>query len=354
MLKKLALLFISLIPAAFCENLFAQNTTQSSAAKLKQERTITGDVGVAVGGNFRNITIDGWDSDKIEAAATDSLNQKPVPILLTESQSSGKRVLLVSLTGNDRNSVITLEMKVPRGIKLETLQIGKGSLRVSNIEGSVTAKTNEGIVNINNVGAVSVETLNNLASAADAQKYYDTKSQKGTVNLENVKGRVEITAFDSVILVRNVAGDVQITSVSSPKLDVRCVKGRVEISDTSSLIALADIEDDVEVTTSTGVANFTGQIYSGKLYRLKTLTGRLLMSLPEASNFTALIKTYSGAIGSAFVLESDKTLGASGNLNKQLAGKYGDGSARIELDSFSGVARLRKSDPAAPIKNCEP
>src|SRR5229473_3304995 len=119
----------------------------------------------------------------------------------------------------------------------------------------------------------------------------------------------------------------------------------------SNNISIADLDGDVELNTTSGSIYFTGAIHSEGRYRLKTLSGNLFMSIPDKVGFTAVLSAYSGLIDTDFQFPNASPTPPS-RTNQRVIGKYGDGSGRIELDSFSGNIFLRKI-VASSVKGCQ-
>jgi hypothetical protein len=65
------------------------------------------------------------------------------------------------------------------------------------------------------------------------------------------------------------------------------------------------------------------------------------MDIPDSVGFTAVLSAYSGQIEKDFQFSNDSPTPPR-RTNRRIVGKYGDGSGRIELDSFSGGVQLRK------------
>ncbi|MGI8640481.1 MAG: DUF4097 family beta strand repeat-containing protein [Pyrinomonadaceae bacterium] len=325
---KFSLLIFLLTVLAF-ENIVAQEKQISVA--LTQERRVEQDNTIAVGKGFGNVTITGWERDTLEATAKNASSAEQVSVKIIESAKK-ITILLGAKIGDNQNGKIYLELKVPRYAKFEPIQTESDTIAVSDIEGFVNVKTASGDIKIVNVGSVQARTGN------------------GNISLENIKGPIDLITGNGNINAQQIQGDTRIISVNA-KINLSCVKGRVEISDTSSQIRLIAIEGDVDVSTSNGKAYFIGAIRSEKRYRLKTLSGVVSMAIPENVGFTATLSSYSGKIEKDFIFQNDSAF-RSGKTDRRFIGKYGDGKAQIELDSFDGRVSFSKI-AADAIRNCE-
>lgn len=344
-MKDFLKLFLLLI-IIFSTGIFAQNSSQNF-------------VSVEIQNNAGDINIFGEERNSVEAVAINTFTNKNATVSRTEKNTSNGRVLVISINSNPAETgVVNLNVKVSRKIRIEPIDVKIGSVSVSNLESSLNIKTSTGNIKLNNVGAASLETASGEITAESVKgnlkieaDFNQNNRKSVNINLRNIGGNTEIITGDGIITAQNMIGDVRLTSVHSRKISFQCVKGRVEVNDTHSIISLSNIEGDLEVTTTIGEAHFFGDIHAGKRYKMKTLTGVVSMSIPETSGFTALLKSYSGELNSAFMLENDNLQPALKN-NKQLSGKYGNGQARIEMDSFSGATRLLNLAPAQ-ITKCE-
>ncbi len=323
-------ILIFLLTVVAFENAAAQEK-QNSAALMQKLETAQDNI-IIVGKGFGNITITGWERDTLEATAKNASGAEQVSVKVTESE---KKITILPDTKNsdNQNGKINLELKVPRYSRLEPIQAESDTITVSDIEGFINVKTGSGDIKIVNVGSVQARTGN------------------GNINLENIKGKIDLITGNGNIKAQRIQGDTRIVSVNA-KINIECAQGRIEISDTSSQIWIIGAEGDIDVSTSNGKAYFIGAIRSENRYRLKTLSGVVSVAITDDAGFTATLSSYSGKIEKDFVFENES---ASNNDKKEqrLVGKFGNGKAQIELDSFDGRVILRKI-AAGAIRTCEP
>lgn len=280
---------------------------------IEQERRVERGSRIAVRNEFGDIRIDGSDRNTLEAVATDLNSSQPVPVSITEASSANKKVFTVNPVESgrgDRQKInILLEVKVPYDVELAPIYLRRGNISINNLDGGVNLRTDDGNISVQRVG-----------------------SSGG--------GFVEATAGSGNVDLSNINGDVRILAISSG-ITVRCVKGDVAARVSSGYIAVSNIDGDVELNVSSGSASFTGPIHAECRYRLKTLSGNISMDIPDTVGFTAVLSAYSGQLENDFQFSNDSQTPPS-RTNRRVVGKYGDGSGRIELDSFSGRVRLRK------------
>jgi DUF4097 and DUF4098 domain-containing protein YvlB len=135
-------------------------------------------------------------------------------------------------------------------------------------------------------------------------------------------------------------------------IEVRCAKGRAEVSSASGSITLTGVGGDADASTASGEVIFTGLLRANGTYRLKSLSGEVLMTIqPDAPGFTATLSTYSGGLDTDFPLKVENPV-QRGPINRRLTGQFGDGQAKIALDSFSGTVKIAKGTASA-LKACK-
>ncbi|HEX5702110.1 MAG TPA: DUF4097 family beta strand repeat-containing protein [Pyrinomonadaceae bacterium] len=306
---------------------FAMATTRGVAKEypsaIEQERRVEQGSRIVVRSEFGDIRIEGSDRNTVEAVATDLNSSQPIKVIITEASSANKKVFTVSPIESGRSvsqKVNTLlEVKVPHDVELAPIYLRRGTITVNNLDGGVNLRTDDGNINVQRAGSLG-------------------------------GGFVEATAGSGNVNLSNINGDVRIVAISSG-INVQCVKGDVAARVSSGQIAVSNIDGDVELNVSSGSASFTGPIHPERRYRLKTLSGNVSMDIPDTVGFTAVLSAYSGRIEKDFQLSNDSQTPPSKS-NQRIIGKYGDGSGRIELDSFSGHVHLRKI-VASSVKDCQ-
>lgn len=273
---------------------------------IAQERKVERGSRIVVRNEFGDIRIAGSDRTTMEAVATDRNGSQAVSVSIVEGSSGNKRVFTVSPVAN-RPGVkqqINLEVRVPRDVELQPIYVRIGNISVIDLDGGVSLRTDDGNIRVQWAGSPG-------------------------------GGLVEATAGSGSIDLSNINGDVRIIGISS-NIAVRCVKGDVAARVTSGHIAISNATGDVDANVSSGVISFTGAICPECRYRLKTLSGHVEMHIPETVGFTAVLSSYSGQLHTDFQFPNAR-------ISKQrIISKYGDGTGRIELDSFNGSVQLRK------------
>ena len=320
MFLRLTLVMIAIVLISFA-GAATRGIAKEYRSAIEQERRVERGSRVVVRNEFGGISIVGWDRDTVQAVATNLNSSEVVPVSFSDESSENKRILTVSIVGSGRSAgrKINLEVRLPRSVELEPIYIGSNDISITDFEGGVSLRTDNGNISVRRVGSPG-------------------------------GGLVDVTTGNGNVYLSDINGDVRIVSISS-KIDIQCVKGDVAARDTSGQTAISNVGGDLELNTSSGHADFTGAIRSEGRYRLKTLSGALSMFIPDKVGFTAVLSSYRGHIDTDFQFPNASQTPPSGK-NQRVIGRYGDGSGRIELDSFDGSIRLRKID-ASNVRNCQ-
>jgi len=237
-------------------------------------------------------------------------------------------------TGGSRSGGgINLDVKMPRYALLDAIEIRSGDLNISDLDGPISISSGSSNINVNRVGAVEV------------------RARSGNINVEGVEGLVYIVATSGEITVKRAGSDVRATSINGD-INIQCVKGRVDASNARGGIILSGVDGDVEASTTDADINFTGAIRQQGRYRLKSMEGRVVMSIPESSpGFTAILASYNSDVVTNFNV-SNESAPAGARASRRVEVRQGDGRAQITLDSFSKAVQLTKL-AGSPATSCK-
>ena len=305
---------------------------------------------LAVTSRIANIKVSGWDRDTIEATAHSESGPRQLKAEVTGDPSRALVLLYVPAMAKRSDREIEILVNLPRYAEVETLESQTGDIEVADLDGGVAISSGSGSVTVSRVGSLKVGSRAGDIEARDIKGEVTAKTLQGGIVVATVAGRVDVSATNGDVAVRNAGGDVRATSATGD-IEVRCAKGRAEVSSASGSLTLIGIGSDAEASTASGDVTFKSAIRAGGNYRMKSISGEVEMTVqPDPPGFTATLITYSGEIDTAFPLKLDSGL-PGGSKNRQVTGRYGDGQAKITLDSFSGTVRIVKGTSAA-MKDC--
>jgi hypothetical protein len=186
------------------------------------------------------------------------------------------------------------------------------SLSVSSISGNITSKDVKGDVSLESVsGAVRIFNAGRVAAA---------KSVSGSVEVADtaIEGRLEASSVSGSVLLRNVKARI---------LEASAVSGNVVVQDVTS--------ERVEATTVSGDVQFSGPLASGGRYEMSSHSGGVQVTIDGGTGFELEATSFSGSVRSDITLKSQAVDRARGP-QRTIRGVFGDGSADLDLTTFSG------------------
>ena len=305
---------------------------------------------VTISSRSGEITLSGWDRDVVQASAAGESGPE-----LIETQTTGDsahpRLLLIAPSPRRMGRMVKLDVKVPRYAELETPEGYRGDIEISGVDGATLINAGNGDVKVTRAGPLKISRRSGNVTVKEVKGDFTARSYHGDIAVDSVSGAVDVAATNGDLAVHNAGGDVRANSATGD-IDVHCAKGRADVSSASGSITLVGIGGEVEASTASGEVVFTGLLRAGGNYRLKSLSGAVTMTIQsDAPGFTATLSTYSGGLETEFPLKVESPV-QRGPLNRRLTGVFGDGKAKIALDSFGGAVKIAKGNTAA-LKECK-
>ncbi|MEI6669305.1 MAG: DUF4097 family beta strand repeat-containing protein [Acidobacteriota bacterium] len=211
------------------------------------------------------------------------------------------------------NVSVDYAVTVPRAAIVIVKSIS-GDAKLSGLDGEVQAAAVSGNVSV--------------ASAADLRT---VKSVSGDVTIQSSKSSGTMT-------VGSVSGNVRLTDVKAAEIQVNSVSGDVTCGDVAAT--------RVTVKSVSGEVTFGGPLAKGGRYELTAHSGDLKVVTSEAVGFEVSASSFSGDVTSDITLTpkagGDEPAGHGRRKRQQMHGTFGDGSAVLQLNSFSGDIRIVK------------
>ena len=179
----------------------------------------------------------------------------------------------------------------------------------------------------------------------------------GEARLETVSGNITTSNSSKLAKVKSVSGDVSITEGGSAdvlslgtvsgNLSASRVKARtLEAQTISGDLTLADTQcDRLQAKSVSGDMRFGGPLAKGGRYEFNTHSGDVRLSLAGSTGFELTANSFSGELRSDVPLTGrqgdavptgDDDDGHHGMRRSELRGTYGDGSALVVVQTFSG------------------
>jgi hypothetical protein len=211
---------------------------------------------------------------------------------------------------NRRNFNVSVAYNVtaPAGTRLSIESIS-GSVKVTDIKGEVSANTVSGDVRITGAARISA-----------------AKTISGTVEIIDVQ-------TDGGLESGSVSGDVILRRVSARRVDASTVSGSIKLDELQS--------DRVSASSTSGNVTFTGPLARNGRYEFNSFSGEIRLLLSGNTGFEIDANSFSGEIRPEFPITT-RSADTGRRRRTTLNGTYGDGSAMLDLTTFSGSIVISK------------
>src|SRR6266850_556330 len=212
-----------------------------------------------------------------------------------EASLVGNTVIIKASSRHGAPSVVDFEITVPQDMAL-TLSGTYTEITVDGVRGAITAETVDGSIDVR--GGSGIVTLHSV---------------QGSVTLADATGRIEVNSINE---------DVELSNIS----------GQINAETTNGSVSLWGIKSaSVEATTINGDVEYEGTITDNGTYTFNSHNGDITVSIPEGANVTLSVATANGDINPSFPLPFQGM-----RERHRYTFKLGNGSARMEAESFQG------------------
>jgi len=183
---------------------------------------------------------------------------------------------------------------------------------------------------------------------------------KGEINAVSLSGDVSVTNGERILLAKSTSGDVEIVNLQSQiGLEANSTSGTVRVRNSRApRIRLGSISGDVviqaveaprlEAESITGDIEFASPLQPNGRYELNSHSGVIRVMPTGNTGFELDATSFSGNIRSELTLK-EETQGVAeyerrnrGGRTRSLRGVYGDGSAMLDITTFSGTVIIGK------------
>lgn len=149
-----------------------------------------------------------------------------------------------------------------------------------------------------------------------------------------VSGDLDATGLRGDLRLSSVSGDVALADAEGPAIDAHTVSGNVTLRSIRSPV--------VSANTVSGDLEFSGPLAAEGAYDFTTLSGDVDLELGEPVSATMRAATFSGRFHTTLPVS---TGGEERRRKHRYSATWGGGSARLELESFSGDITVRTIRP---------
>jgi DUF4097 and DUF4098 domain-containing protein YvlB len=198
----------------------------------------------------------------------------------------------------------------------------------------ISARSLSGNIRVSGIrGNLNVESLSGDLVIDDAARVVAASSTSGNVEITNLRSEMGLE-------VNTISGDLTVRQSTAPRMELGTVSGRLTITDVRcERLEAQTLNGDLEVTTP---------LQKNGRYELGSHTG-VIRFIPTGNvGFDLEADSFSGDIQSALTLTNVRQGGADygrrtpRGRTRSLEGTYGDGSATLEITTFSGTVIIGK------------
>ena len=199
------------------------------------------------------------------------------------------------------------------------------------------------VVKVPTGAAVVVETVSASIEVTGAGNDLDLQSVSGGVTVRDTEGDADISTVSGALDLSGVRGALDLESVSG-RIAVEVDGGKIDAETTSGEIRVhGGALEHVDCTSVSGDIEISGTPRRGKEaaeISVENFSGGIRLELPESVGAELSVETFSGTIRSDFggAVERER-MGPGASLEDS----WGDGSARVDLSTFSGSVDVRKA-----------
>jgi hypothetical protein len=192
---------------------------------------------------------------------------------------------------------------------------------------------------------VTVNTISGSISVRDI---------KGELSLETISGDVQVSNGGRVPKAKTVSGNVEIneTTVQGPMeaatisgtLTLRKVQAqRLDLGSVSGDVVIQDVAcERVHAQSISGEVQLLGALHRGARYDLGSHSGQIRVVVSGGVGFDVEASSFSGSVRSDVPLTNQTSDGSGRRGQRSLRGTFGDGSATLDLTTFSGSIVIAK------------
>ena len=181
---------------------------------------------------------------------------------------------------------------------------------IENIKGDVSANTVSGDVRISGAGRINAA--------------------------KTISGMVEITEaqVDGALESSSVSGDVVLRRVTARRINAASVSGNIRLEELQC--------DRVSANSTSGTVTFSGALAHNGRYELNSFSGEIRLALSGNTGFEIDANSFSGDIRSDLTITTRGSQTTRRGPRRVLSGTFGDGSAVLDLMTFSGSIVISK------------
>lgn len=265
------------------------------------------------------------------------------------SRSNGNEAT-VEVVKTARGQTVEDARQLLQLVQVEVIErAGRGEIKTRYPQGDEMRRNNRRNMNVS-VAYTIAAPVNTRITARSISGSIKARELKGDLSLESVSGTIQILDGARVTSAKSISGNVEIANTNaqgpleassvSGTVTLRKVKaGRLDLGSVSGDVVVEDVESErAEVQSVSGNVRYVGPLAHGGRYDLTSHSGEVRLMIAGETGFEVEATSFSGSVRSDFPLKVGGNEGDRGRGRRQrsLRGVYGDGSAVLDLTTFSG------------------
>jgi hypothetical protein len=212
---------------------------------------------------------------------------------------------------NRRNVNVSVDFNVtaPAGTRI-TVESISGNVKVSDIKGDLNASTVSGDVRVSGAGRLG--------------------------SVKSISGSVEVSGaeVDGPLDASSISGDVILRKVKARRIETGSISGNIKLEDIQC--------ERIEANSTSGNINYSGTLTRNGRYEFNSNSGEIRLWIPASSGFEIDANSFSGEVRSEDLPITMRGSTEGRGRRKVMHGTYGDGSAILDLTTFSGSIIISK------------
>lgn len=202
---------------------------------------------------------------------------------------------------------VVFNVTVPTSSSLEMSGVHT-EIRVDGVTGDVDAETVQGNISVKGGARLKLESV------------------EGDIVVDGARGHVSANTVNRGIRISNTVGDVEAETVNGP-ISLRSVQA-----------------SNVDLATVNGRIVYDGTIKAGGDYAIASHNGGIWVVIPENAGLNVSVTTFNGQLNSTLPI----TLRGETGTQRRMNFVFGNGSARLDIESFGGDINLRRPNETIP------
>ena len=295
---------IDAVTAALLSALLAQapaDARQNRAPQTDQTVPATRGTRLAIENKAGEVVVHAWEKDAVRVQARHNMRAK-----VNVQAGTGVINIDAAIEKGPAGSV-DYDISAPAWMAIK-IEGQYDYVSVEGVQGEVSVETVRGDIVLKNIGAAIAKTIEGAIQVDGA---------RGKLTLNSVNEDIKVTGASGEVVAETTNGAVSLTGMASTNVDIASVNGDIV---------------------------YDGTLGTGGHYSFTNHNGDIELNVPENSNATFNVRTYTGEFNPSLPVKGPDT--SQVRRGRRVSYTLGNGSADVELESFGGDIKLRRAGAA--------